>query len=191
MFEFIKERKAQATLDLVAQRLPRTLSSASGVERCAAKGVANAYLLAGVGDYGHDFAHAPLQLAAETVYDAVANLGDRHRQKVDASESLSGRPAHDPVFSAWKWEMLALELVIVTVGCSIHGDSRVAASKTWDALKAKAIGMHVDAAVNAMQIYAKTYSIDPVPRVGNRKIDRQWLVSLTSHMPPMYRKARK
>jgi hypothetical protein len=42
-----------------------------------------------------------------------------------------------------------------------------------------------------MQIYAKTYSIDPVPRVGTRKADRQWLVSLTSHMPPMYRKARK
>lgn len=189
MFEFIKERKAHATLDLVAQRLPRTLSSSSGIERCAAKGVANAYLLAGVADYGHDFAHAPMRLGAETVYDAVANLGDHHRQKLDASESLSGRPAHDPAFSAWKWEMLAMELVIVTVGCSIHGDSRVAASKTWAAMKT--LGMHVDEAVKAMQLYAKTYSIDPVPRVGNRKVDRQWLVSLTSHMPPMYRKARK
>ena len=85
--------------------------------------------------------------------------------------------------------MLALELVIVTVGCSIHGDSRAAASKTWAAMKT--LGMHVDDAVKAMQLYAKTYSIDPVPRVGNRKVDRQWLVSLTSHMPPMYRKARK
>ena len=88
MFEFIKERKAQAILDLVAQRLPRTLSSSSGVERCAAKGVANAYLLAGVGDYGHDFAHAPMKRARPRflcmeVGDAGAGACHRHRGLLD------------------------------------------------------------------------------------------------------------
>lgn len=186
MFEFIKERKATAALDAVSLRLPRTLASCSGVERCAAKGVANAYLLAGAADYGSEFAHAPMKLRPETVYDAVCGLADQHRQKLDASDALSGRPAIDPVFSAWKWEMLALELVIVTVGCSIHGDARICAGKTWDALKK--VGMHVDEAVGAMQNYGRIYSIDPVPSVGRRKIDRAWLVSLTSHMPPMYRR---
>lgn len=186
MFEFIKERRALAALDAVSQRLPKTLSSCSGVERCAAKGVANAFLLAGASDYGKDFAHAPMRLRPETVYDAVANLSDQHRQKLDAADALSGRPAVDPVFAAWKWEMLALELVIVTVGCSIHGDARQAAGTTWNALKK--VGLHVDEAVRAMQNYARIYSIDPVPAVGSRKIDRAWLVSLTSHMPPMYRK---
>jgi hypothetical protein len=189
MFEFIKERRALATLDQVAQRLPKSLSSATGLERCAAKGVANAYLLAGVAEFGPEFAHAPMKLRPEVVYDAVGNLGERHRQTLDSSVSLSGRPAHDPVFSAWKWEILALELVIATVGCSIHGESRLAASKCWGAMKS--VGIHVDDAVKAMLTYAKTYSIDPVPAVGTRKIDRQWLVSLTSHMPPMYRKAKK
>lgn len=186
MFEYIKERKALAALAAVSQRLPRTLDSCSGVERCAAKGVANAYLLAGAADYGTDFSHAPMKLKPEVVYDAVVNLFDQHRQKADSADELSGRPAIDPVFAAWKWEMLALELVIVTAGCSIHGDARQSAGTTWNALKK--VGLHVEAAVHAMQSYSKIYSIDPVPAVGSRKIDRAWLVSLTSHMPPMYRK---
>jgi hypothetical protein len=188
MFEFIKERKAHSALDLVAERLPRTLSAASGLERCAAKGVANAYLLAGVADWGQNFSHAPMRLAPKRVYDAVANLYDQHRQKLDSADSLNGRPAIDPVFAAWKWEMLALELVIATAGCSIHPDARVAAGTTWDALKK--VGIHVSSAVDAMEIYARTYAIDPVPRVGKRKTDRAWLVSLVSHMPPMYRKTK-
>lgn len=188
MFQFIKERKALAALDAIALRLPKTLQSCSGIERCAAKGVANAYLLAGVEDYGRNFAHDPMRLKAETVYDAVANLSDKHRQKIDASSVLSGRPAADPSFSAWKWEVLALELVIVTAGCSIHGDARVAAGTTWNSLKK--VGLHVDDAVSAMQRYAKTYAIDPIPAVGGRRIDRAWLVSLASHMPPMYRKTK-
>ncbi|NTF17387.1 hypothetical protein G6L37_03040 [Agrobacterium rubi] len=186
MFDFIKERRAVAALDAVAQRLPRTLSTCTGVERCAAKGLANAYLLAGAADYGNDFSHAPMKLRPETVYDAVANLSDQHRRKLDAADSLSGRPAVDPGFSAWKWEMLAIELVIVTAGCSIHGDARTAAGETWNALKK--VGLHVDEAVKAMQNYARIYAINPVPAVGSKKIDRAWLVSLTSHMPPMYRR---
>lgn len=189
MFEFIKERKAAAALDLVVERLPGTLASCSGMERCAARAVANAMLLAGVGDYGRDFAHAPMKLDPIKAFDAVSNLADRHRQKCDAGDSLSGRPAHDPVFSAYKWEMLAIETVMVTIGCSIHGDARSSARTTWESLKK--VGMHADDAVRALQIYAKAYSIDPVPMVSGRKIDKAYLVSLASHLPPMFRPKKK
>lgn len=189
MFEFIKERKAQAALDLVAERLPKTLSGATGLERCAARGVANAYLLAGATDFGQNFSHAPMKLTEDKVFAAVASLYDQHRQKLDAVDSLSGRPAIDPVFSAWKWEMLALELVIATAGCSIHAAALSAAKNTW--LDLKKVDMHVENALDAMESYARTYAIEPVPRVGNRKPDRSWLRSLVSVMPPMYRNTKK
>ena len=169
MFEFIKERKTAAALDQIAKRLPRSLQVSSGVEKCAARAVANAYLLAGAEEYGREFAFAPMKLQPETVFSAVTSLAKAHRRKLSAADSLGGRPAHDPVFSAWKWEMLAIELVMATAGASIHVEARNAARAAW--LGLKHVGQFSEDAVKTLQTYGKTYSIDPVPSVGGRKSD--------------------
>lgn len=184
MFDFIKERKASAALDAVSSRIPETLKTLSGVERCAGMAVANAYLLAGVQDYGKEFALAPMKIRRDFALDAVSHLTDKHRQKTGAAERLRGRPERDPVFSAWKWETFAIELVMVTAGCSISESARNAARKTWEELKACIV--FADEAVEALRLYAKAYSIEPVPPVSGRKTDEKWLKSLAANRPPMF-----
>jgi hypothetical protein len=184
MFDFIKERKASAALEAVAARIPITLKSLTGIERCAGMAVANAYLLAGVNDYGKEFALAPKKIRREFALDAVSHLTDKHRQKTRAAEQLRGRPARDPVFSAWKWETFAIELVMVTVGCSINDPARLAAREVWAELESCLI--FADEAVEALQHYAKAYSIEPVPPVAGKKNDGKWLKSLAGNRPPMF-----
>lgn len=184
MFDFIKERKAAAALDAVSTRIPKTLKSLTGVERCAGMAVANAHLLAGVQDYGQSFALAPMKIERAFVLDAVSHLTDKHRQKTAAAEQLRGRSERDPVFSAWKWETFAIELVMVTVGCSINENARAAARETWEALRHCLV--HADEAVAALRLYAKAYSIEPVPPVAGRQSDDKWLKSLAANRPPMF-----
>jgi hypothetical protein len=184
MFDFIKERKASAALEAVAARIPATLKSLTRVERCAGMAFANAYLLSRVPDYGGEFALAPMKIRREFVVDAVSHLTDLHRQKTSAAERLRGRSERDPVFSAWKWEIFAVELLMVTVGCSISEAARSAARSTWGDLKTCKI--FADDAVDALQLYAKAYSLPPVPPVKGRENDAKWLKSLAANLPPMF-----
>lgn len=184
MLDFIKERKASAALEAVAARIPTTIKSLSGVERCAGMAVANAYLLAGVQDFGQEFALAPTRIRREFALDAVSHLTDKHRQKTASAEKLRGRSERDPVFSAWKWETFAIELVMVTVGCSLNDAARNAARSTWNELKPCRI--FADEAVAALQHYAKAYSIEPVPQIAGKKNDGKFLKSLAANLPPMF-----
>lgn len=188
MFSFVKERKAVAALEAIAPGAVATVTSATPVERAAALAVANAMLIAGMSQWGREFAHAPMKLPREAAVDALCVLADHHAKLEQSAEDLSGRPAADPQISACRWELAATQVVMVTTGAGLGRQYASAARECWKVLGASR--RHADGAVKAMLRYAKAYSVDPVPAAGGRRPDRARLLSLASALPPMFRSGR-
>ena len=184
-FAFVKERKAETILDNAAENVTDFAVQLSQMERAAALAWANAALLAGVGTYGREFAHAPMKLGSDNAIQAVMDFGAYRKQVEDAADSVNNRAAHDPAVAAFKWEMLGTQAVILTAGASIHQDARNAARAIWKIL-GEARPYAADA-VRAMMIYAKAYDVEAIPQVPNKKGDKAFLLALASTLPPMFR----
>jgi hypothetical protein len=184
-FNFLKERKAEAILDVTSSNILEFVQQLSPMERSAALAWANAALLAGVEEYGRAIAYAPMRLAPETCLKAVTDFATYHKQVEESSGAANDRPANDPAVSAFKWEMLASQAVIVTAGAKIHLGARAAARQIWPIL-GKATPYAQEAAA-VMMAYARTYEVEPVPPVPRKKSDKALLLGLASVLPPMYR----
>lgn len=184
-FAFVKERKAEALLTNAADNIMDFVQQLSPTERAAALAWANAALLAGKTEYGRELAHAPTKMRPEMAIKAIMDFGAYRRQIEDAVESVDSRPAHDPAVSAYKWELLGSQAVMVTAGAALTKQSRTAAREIWSVL-GKATP-YAREAVRAMTIYGKTYDVEVIPPVPNKKGDKAFLLALASSLPPMFR----
>lgn len=184
-FAFVKERKAEALLSNAAENVMDFVQQLSPSERAAALAWANAALLAGIPEYGREFAHAPTKINPEKAVKAIMDFGAYRRQIEDAAESVNDRPAHDPAVAAYKWELLGSQTVMVTAGAALTKQARGAARDIW-AVLGKATPYAKDA-VRAMLIYGKTYDVEVIPPVPNKKGDKTFLLALASTLPPMFR----
>jgi len=184
-FAFVKERKAEDILANASSSILGFMQQLTPVERAAALAWANASLLAGRTEYGREFAHAPTKLRPEMAVKAIMDFGAYRRQIEDAVGSVDTRPSHDPAVSAFRWELLGSQTVIVTAGAALTKDARQSARAVWAALE-KSIPFAREA-VRAMVIYGKTYDVEVIPPVGNKKGDKDFLLALASSLPPMFR----
>ena len=184
-FAFVKERKAEALLGNAAENIMDFVQQLTPTERAAALAWANAALLAGRAEYGRELAHAPTRLKSELAVKAVMDFGAYRRQIEDTVDTVNARPAHDPAVSAYKWELLGSQVVMVTAGAALTKQSRTAAREIW-AVLGKATP-YAREAVRAMMIYGKTYDVEVIPPVPNKKGDKAFLLALASSLPPMFR----
>lgn len=184
-FAFVKERKAESILANATENIMDFVQELSPTERAAALAWANAALLAGRSEYGREFAHAPTKMKPELAVKAILDFGAYRRQIEDAVEKVDERPTHDPAVAAYKWELLGAQTVIVTAGAALTKSSRAVARDIW-AVLAKTTPYARDA-VRAMLIYGKTYDVEVIPAVPNKKGDKAFLLALASSLPPMFR----
>jgi hypothetical protein len=184
-FSFVKERKAEAILENANGNILEFIKQLSPAERAASLAWTNAALLAGRSEYGHAFSHAPLKLAPELAVKAIIDFGAYRKQIEDASGSVSGRPAHDPALAAFKWELLGAQTVIVTAGAALTKQARDKAREVWRMLDLSR--PFANEAVRTMLIYGKTYDVEVIPAVPNKKGDKAFLLALASTLPPMFR----
>lgn len=184
-FAFVRERKAVTLLDNAASGVLRFVTGLSQTERACALAWANAALLAGVGPYGRSFAYTPMKMDREKAVKAVLDFAAYRAQIEQAADKVQGRPAHDPAVSAYKWEMMATLVVMVTAGACFHEGARNAARAAWKMLGASR--PFAKDAVRVMTIYAKAYDVECIPKVPNKKSDKSFVLALASNLPPMFR----
>lgn len=184
-FAFVKERKAEALLLNASANIMEFIKHLSPTERAAALAWTNAALLAGRAEYGREIAHAPMKLPKEKAIKAIMDFGAYRRQIEDAAEKVTNRPAHDPAISAYKWELLGSQTVMVTAGASLRKDARLAARSVWKVL-GQAIP-YAREAVKLMTIYGTTYDVEVITPVPNKNSDKAFLMGLASSLPPMFR----
>jgi hypothetical protein len=184
-FAFVKERKAEALLANASANIMDFVQQLTPTERAAALAWANAALLSGKSVYGREIAHAPMQLKPEIAVKAIMDFGAFRRQIEDAIEGVDNRASHDPVISAYKWELLGAQAVMVTAGASLTKDARQAARAIWEVLGQSI--PYAREAVRLMTIYGKTYDVEIIPPVPNKKGDKAFLLALASSLPPMFR----
>lgn len=184
-FAFVKERKAEALLGNAADNIMDFVQQLSPTERAASLAWANAALLAGKAEYGRELAHAPTRMKPELAVKAVMDFAAYRKQIEDTVEAVNARPAHDPAVAAYKWELLGAQTVMVTAGAALTKQSRAAAREIW-AVLAKSTPYAAEA-VKAMLIYGKTYDLEVIPPVPNKKGDKAFLLALASSLPPMFR----
>lgn len=184
-FAFIKERKANNLLDNAASNILDFVSELSATERAAALAWSNAALLAGVHEYGKAFAYTPMKIERKIAIKAVNDFGHFREQIEGAATKVHNRGAHDPAVSAYKWELLGSQVVILTAGASLHKDARDAARAIWRILETSK--PHARQAVQAMSLYSKAYDVDAIPQIPRKEINKSLLLSLASTLPPMFR----
>jgi hypothetical protein len=184
-FAFVKERKAEALLANAAANIMDFVQQLSQTERAAALAWANAALLAGKAEYGRELAYDPKRMKPELAVKAVLHFGAYRRQIEDAIDSVDSRPSHDPAIAAFKWELLGAQVVMVTAGAALTKDARTAAKAIFGVLE-EAIP-YAEEAVRGMTIYGKTYDVEVIPAVPNKKSDKAFLLALASSLPPMFR----
>jgi hypothetical protein len=147
--------------------------------------VGNVLLLAGSKAWGRAVLDAPASLEKGHATDAVCHLVDQHARLVAVVPTLDGRPSSDPVVLAHRWELLANEVVTLTLGASLLPQAYPAAVSCWRSIwLARREGPE---AVRAMLAYAKAYSVDCVPLVDGKAASPDLLLKLSATLPPMFR----
>lgn len=186
MFDFIQERKAVESLEAVAAGVVDRLAAATPVRRAAALAVANATLIASAPKWGKEVTHAPMKMSPKVAAEAVSAFANSREKLIHNSEELNGRPATDPAVDAFQWDLMAHEVLIVTLGASLNPAAASAAGKCWKRLYASR--RHAENAARLMMHFSKSYSTSPIPMASKKeKLTEKKLISLASVLPPMYR----
>lgn len=190
MFNFIHERKALESLERVSDGAAERIATNTPVRRAAALAVANATLIVSAKKWGKNVSHAPMKLTPEISAEAVSAFSDRLDRLSLNAESLQGRPAGDPAVDSFKWDLMATEVLILTLGASLSSEAAKEAGKCWKSLWAAR--RRAEDAARLMMHFSKSYSTTPIPLASpSEKVSLERLISLASVLPPMYRPKKK
>jgi|HigsolmetaGSP11D_1036233.scaffolds.fasta_scaffold00961_10 hypothetical protein len=180
-----KEGRALATLEALAETAPSTVSRARLDIRAAALILSNSLLLEGSRIWGRAVVEAPRRMDRLTAIDAVCVMADQRLKLDAAAEAIDGRPTSDPAVFAFRWEIIANEVVTLTVGASLSPEAAQAMLRCWKSLwDARRF---CDEALRLIAHYEKSYSAEATPRINGRKPSRELLSRLGSTLPPMFR----
>lgn len=189
MFSFVNERKAVNALAALVSTTPASVTSATPVERAAALILSNVLLVVGSRTWGREVLHAPNRLPRQVAVDAVCVMADEHARLETAAAALDGRSINDPAVRALRWEVMANEVVTITIGVSLVEKGQASVRECWKALWGS--NRSRDEALKVMAQYAKAYSIEPTPRIGGKRPSEDYLRKLGSALPPMFRPKQK
>jgi len=185
MFAIVRERKAVAALEALASSTPSAVSDASPVERAAALVLCNLLLIICSKDWGRAVLEAPGRIDRRIAADAVLLMAERRSVLAASATQLDGRRADDPSVSAFRWEMLANEIVTLTLGSGLSPAAGKAMAACWKSLWTSRRAC--DDAVRAMARYAKAYTVEPTPRIDGKRPSEEYLRRLGGTLPPMFR----
>jgi len=186
MFSFVKQRKAENVVGTLASSTPEAVDKASSIERAAALVLTNVLMFVGAKSWGRQLIERPAALPRNTAIDAVCLLADEHARLESAADTLDGRPVTDPAIMAYRWELLANEVVTLTVGSGFSADAAQAMRQCWKSLWSAR--RSCDDAVRAMMFYAKSYSIEPTPRIDGLVPSADFLRKMGRTLPPTFRR---
>lgn len=182
-------RRYEKHLLLISSKLRSLLVSLSPAEKAAAIAVANAMLLRGASAWGNSVTHSPKDIPLKTLSDALDVLFSRYNDITAKMDNLGEFEVGDPYVSACKWELAAVQLVILTISVRLSKTYSSAALSSWKQLwKYRRFAPD---AVNLMVRYAETYGVPPLPLPDGKKINKSYLMALSSTLPPMFRKSVK
>jgi hypothetical protein len=190
MFSFIHERKALESLERVSDGAAERIASNTPVRRAAALAVANATLIVSARKWGRNVTHAPMKLSPEVAAEAVSAFSDRLDRLSLNAESLQGRPSGDPAVDSFRWDLMATEVLVLTLGASLSANAAREAGKCWKHLWSAR--RSAEDAAQLMMHFSKAYSTPPIPLSSpGEKVTLKRLVTLASVLPPMYRPKKK
>lgn len=195
MFSFAKQKKVMAALGTTAPVVVARVKALTPVEKAQTLAVSNSFMIAGGTRYGRAFSHAPMKLdlsdrgKVNQRFDAILEFAEQAEHIKSRGEKIDGLLAYDPRVAAFRRELAACEVAIVTAGAVFDEGARMAAIESWRTLN-KGIPFAADA-VKVLLLYAKTHSLDPVVPINGVAADPKLLFSLASTLPPMFSKDKR
>jgi len=185
MFSFVKKNLAVESLDETAKFVVQRLEKLTPVERAQTLAVTNSLMIAGSKVYGADFAMKPIALSEEVAIAAVLEMRDRQQKILASTPSLEGMSTGNPIFAAFKRELSACEVAMITAGAAFHPGARAVAPKCWRLLASST--PFAKYAVEVLLLYQKTHSLNAVVTVNGETPDAKLLYSLASVLLPLFR----
>lgn len=180
----LRTSKGQDALAVIAPELIAFIGSVSAVERCSALAVSNALLLKAASHWGREISHQPMKIQPDTIATVLDALHDQYTRLEGAFDNTDGSNQKDIYVMACKWEMVATQVVMVTVGASLSRDYANVARQAWGLL-AKSRHVAQDA-VNTLFEYGKVYQDSPVPLLPGKQPTKSYLFALATNLPPMF-----
>lgn len=179
----------QEALAVIAPELINFIRSVSAIERCSALAVSNALLLKSASHWGREITHQPMKIKPEKITAVLDALHDQYVRLEAAFDNTDGSNMHDIYVMACKWEMVATQVVMVTVGASLSREYANVANQAWKHL---AKSRHVaQLAVNSLLEYGKFYKDSPVPLLPGKQPTKHYLFALATNLPPMFSVTKK
>lgn len=189
MFSFVRKKMAIEALEETAEIVLKRLETLTPVERAGALAVTNSLMIVGASQYGSNFAMKPMALDEEIAIDAILELRDRQQTLLASEQNLEGVHANDPNFGAFRRELSAIEVAMMTAGARMHQKSREAAPKCWRLLgRSTSFAKY---AVDDLLLYQKTHSLNAVVTVDGKTPDAKQLYNLASVLLPLFRPKEK
>jgi hypothetical protein len=189
MLSFVKERKASAVMAALVPSVPTLIRTATPTERAAALVLSNVLLIVGSRAWGRSLLISPAKMERDVVVEALCIMADEHARLEGTAAALNGRAISDPALSAFRWELMANEIVTLTIGMGLDPSVRPIVYGSWKSLwAARRFG---EDAIKAMAYYAKSYSVEPTPKIDGKRPDVAMLRRLGQTLPPMFRNKKK
>ncbi len=191
MFSFVKKDQATEALQSVCAIALKRIEALKPQERAGALAVTNSLMIAGSKTYGPNFAMKPMAQDHDIAASAVLELFGRRQEILNNSEQLDQMEAENPVFLAFKRELTACEVAMLTAGACFFPPAAKEAAKSW-----RLLGSSISFAKYAVEdllLYQKTHSLSAVMTTDGKMPDATQLYGLASVLLPLFRpkKARK
>lgn len=185
----IRKSKGEDALAVIVPNLISLVQSVSVIERCSALAVANALLLKAASHWGREITHQPMKIGKGTAQVLLDVLYEQYVKLEAAFDSTDGSSVDDVYVMACKWEMVATQVVMVTIGASLSREYANAARQVWILLGKSRVASKE--AVKALMEYNSVYQVSPVPLPLGREVNRGYLMSLATSLPPIFSPRKK
>lgn len=181
--------KGKEAVAIFAPDLASFIESVSAVERCSALAVSNALLLKAAQHWGQEITHQPMKINPDVIAASLDALHERYQSLEEKFDITDGSNIKDIYVMACKWEMVATQVVMVTIAASLSRDYAITARQAWGLL-AKSRHVAAEAVLGLVQ-YGKTYQDSPIPLLPGKHPTQQYLYALATNLPPMFRSSAK
>lgn len=185
MFAFVKKKQAVEAIDQVCAVAYKRISALKPQERSGALAVTNSLMIAGSKTFGANFAMKPMALDVEVAGNAVLELYGRRQEILNGADNLEQIEAENPIFLAFKRELTACEVALLTAGACFHPPAAKEAARCWRLLGSST--SFAKYAVEDLLIYQKTHSLNAVMTIDGKMPDAKQLYNLASVLLPLFR----
>lgn len=183
--KYIKEQKFDLFLETMKNIVPEKTEKSNPVIKSASMIIININLYNVSRQFGKIIIENPVKIPQEISLDLTYDLLLRQERLEEDFKKYNGRSNKDPIISSNKWDLLANEVLILTLGSGYDNDLWPFARSCWKSLWQSR--KYNEQAVDKLIEFGKSYSVEPVPKIGKKVVTKEQMLKFSKTLPPVFK----